>query len=95
MGEITIEQASVTWRDYRKFSEHLREITPEDAEDITFDELKCAMLLAAVRAEWLEVPQIDVETSLEDLDDLPAMVVMPAMDAVYEFYTGLRTPDPN
>jgi len=94
MSPITIDPESITWRDYRKFSAELRAMMP-DAEESSFDELKSAMLLAAIKVGWLEVEGIEPGMSLEELDDLPARVVMPPMDAVFEFYSDMRSLDPN
>jgi hypothetical protein len=99
MKEFVVDSFNdVNWRQYREFGKALRKVTEgvDVEEDVTFDELKVYMLVAAINGGWIpgvEAPSPPVV--MDDLDEWSAIGILSAADKVFNFYNGLRTPDPN
>jgi hypothetical protein len=97
MKQFAVEElVDVNWQQYLAFGRELRKVTP-DGEDLSFDEMRSLMLIAAARAGW--ITGVDPEEAKdfvpEDLNGWQLWAVLDAIDKVYIHYSKARTPDPN
>lgn len=93
------ELNDVKWREYRKFAQLLRLLTPEgeEFEAMGLDELRAIMIVAAFRSGWVKgVSEEDGESvSIESLDEMHPGNVIQMGEMVMKHYNALRSPDPN
>lgn len=100
MKQFVVEElVEVNWQQYLAFGKELRKVTPDgqEAEDVSFDEMKSLMLIAAARAGWIVgVDAKDAASFVpDDLNGWKLWAVVDASEKVYNHYNEARTPDPN